>query len=63
MDDRWLSVDDVAGYLGVKRDTIYKWIKRRNLPSKKIGRLHKFKKSQVDEWVGNDNAASEGDEK
>lgn len=23
MEDRWLSVDEVAAYLGVKRDTIY----------------------------------------
>jgi excisionase family DNA binding protein len=24
--DCWLSVEEIAGYLGVKRDTIYKWI-------------------------------------
>jgi excisionase family DNA binding protein len=28
--DRWLSVDEIAAYLGVKRDTIYKWIDRKN---------------------------------
>jgi len=32
MDDRWLSVDEIADYLGVKRDTIYKWINRKQLP-------------------------------
>lgn len=26
--DRWLSVDDIAAYLGVKRDTVYKWVSR-----------------------------------
>jgi excisionase family DNA binding protein len=26
MKDRWLSVDEIGAYLGVKRDTIYKWI-------------------------------------
>jgi predicted transcriptional regulator len=25
MEDRWLSVDEIAEYLGVKRDTIYKY--------------------------------------
>ena len=23
MEDRWLSVDDISDYLGVKRDTVY----------------------------------------
>ena len=25
MDDRWLSVDEIADYLGVAKDTIYTW--------------------------------------
>lgn len=49
--DRWLSVDDIAAYLGVKRDTIYDWIERRNMPAHKVGRLWKFKKDEVDEWI------------
>jgi excisionase family DNA binding protein len=49
--DRWLSVDDVAAYLGVKRDTVYKWINRRDLPAHKVGRLWKFRKHEIDEWV------------
>jgi excisionase family DNA binding protein len=51
MDDRWLSVDEIAIHLGVKRDTVYKWITERKMPSHKIGRLWKFKKDEVDEWV------------
>lgn len=49
--DRWLSVDEVAGYVGVKRDTIYKWIDRRHMPAHKVGRLWKFRKHEVDDWV------------
>lgn len=51
MNDRWLSVDDIGAYLGVKRDTIYKWISERSMPAHKVGRLWKFKKEEVDEWV------------
>jgi excisionase family DNA binding protein len=51
MNDRWLSVDDIALYLGIKRDTVYKWIDRRNMPAHKVGRLWKFRKEEVDEWV------------
>ena len=49
--DRWLSVEDVADYLGVKRDTVYKWIKRNDLPAYKAGRLWKFSRRDVDRWV------------
>src|SRR6266567_5739353 len=54
--DRWLSVDDIAAYLGVKRDTIYKWINRRRMPAHKVGRLWKFRKYEVDHWVCSENA-------
>ena len=51
MEDRWLSVDEIAGYLGVRRDTIYRWINHKGIPAHKVGRLWKFKKDEVDEWV------------
>jgi excisionase family DNA binding protein len=49
--ERWLSVEELCAYLGVKRDTIYKWILRRGLPAHKAGRLWKFKRDEVDAWV------------
>ena len=51
MEDRWLSVDEIGDYLGIKRDTVYKWISEKGMPGHKIGRLWKFKKDQVDKWV------------
>ena len=51
MEDRWLSVDEIGDYLGIKRDTIYKWISEKGMPAHKIGRLWKFKKDEVDMWV------------
>jgi len=49
--DRWLSVEELTVYLGIKRDTVYKWITRRNMPAHKVGRLWKFKREEVDAWV------------
>lgn len=51
MEDRWLSVDDICDYLGVKRDTAYKWINEKSMPAHRMGRLWKFKKEKVDAWV------------
>jgi excisionase family DNA binding protein len=52
----WVSVEDVARHLGVARDSVYRWIERRGLPAHKIGRLWKFRISEVDEWVRNGGA-------
>jgi excisionase family DNA binding protein len=51
MSDRWLSVEEIAEYLGVSKDTVYAWISKRNMPSHRIGRLWKFKSEDVDGWV------------
>lgn len=51
MEDRWLSVEDVSIYLGVNRETVYKWVSDKGLPAHKIGRLWKFRKADVEKWV------------
>jgi len=50
-EDRWLSVDEIAGYLGVSKDTVYTWISSKGMPAHRMGRLWKFKREQVDAWV------------
>jgi excisionase family DNA binding protein len=47
----WASVEEVTAHLGVGRDTIYRWIDAKRMPAHRIGRLWKFKLSEVDAWV------------
>jgi len=47
----WASVEELAAHLGIVRDTIYRWIETKGMPAHRIGRLWKFKLSEVDEWV------------
>ncbi len=61
MEDRWLSVDEIGTYLGIKRDTVYKWIRDKGMPANKIGRLWKFKRNEVDDWVRNGGANQESE--
>ena len=61
VEDRWLSVDEIALYLGVKRDTVYKWIDRKHMPAHKVGRLWKFRKDEVDQWIRNNGGTQQGD--
>ena len=58
-EDRWLSVMEIAEYLGVRRETIYKWLERKNMPAHKVGRLWKFKRDEVDAWVRRDTASTD----
>lgn len=57
MPERWLSVEEIAEYLGVSKDTVYAWINKRNMPAHRIGRLWKFKSEEIDEWVRSGGAA------
>ena len=57
MSDRWLSVEEIAEYLGVSKDTVYAWIGKRKMPAHRIGRLWKFKSVEVDVWVRSGGAA------
>jgi excisionase family DNA binding protein len=61
MENRWLSVEEAAAYLGVGRDTIYRWIKNHNLPTYKVGRLWKFKAEELDKWVKEVGSKVDGD--
>jgi len=56
--EAWVSVDQVAEHLGIKRETVYLWIDSKNMPAHKVGRLWKFKLSEIDEWVRSGKAAS-----
>ncbi len=55
--DRWLSMDEISAYLGVSTDTISKWIEKSEMPAHRLGKLWKFKASEVDAWVRSGKAA------
>lgn len=51
-EDRWIGIEEAASYLDVNKDTIRNWIKKGNgIPEHKIGKLWKFKKSELDDWI------------
>ncbi len=51
-EDKWISIEEAANYLGVNKDTIRNWIKKENgIPAHKIGKLWRFKKTELDNWI------------
>ncbi len=50
--EQYVSIDVAASYLGIKLVTLRTWIKNKpDIPAHKIGKLWKFKLSELDEWV------------
>ena len=43
----WWTVDDVSRYLQVSNDTIYRWIGKKQMPAKRIGKKWLFKKEPL----------------
>ena len=58
LDDSYISLEDAAAYLNIKPGTLRKWIKKKSeLPAHQIGKLWKFKCSELDEWVNSGKSA------
>ena len=49
--EQWVSVEQIAQHLNVKAFKIYKWLERKDMPAHKVGRLWRFKISEIDAWV------------
>ena len=51
LSDRWLSVEEVAQYLGISKETVYRWLEKKKIPAHRVGKLWKFKTKEVDQWI------------
>lgn len=58
IDDGYIGLDEAAAYLGIKPVTLRKWLKSKpDLPRYQIGKLWKFKRSELDAWVNSGKSA------
>lgn len=53
MNKKLMTVEEVAEYLRVKPTTVYQWAKNGKIPAVKMGRLWRFGREEVEEWVKN----------
>ena len=49
--ERLVALEEIAQHLSVSQDTVHRWIRSRGMPAHKVGRVWRFKLSEVDEWV------------
>ena len=52
MNDRYLSVAEISTYLGIKRDTVYKWISKNELPAHRVVKTMGVQYSKNDKLTG-----------
>ena len=51
MTDTWLTVKEVAQYLKLSTDLIYKLAQQGSIPASKVGTAWRFKKEKIDRWM------------
>jgi excisionase family DNA binding protein len=49
--DRMLSAKEVAEVLGVHEDTVFGWAASGDIRSYKLGRVRRFRQSDLDAWI------------
>lgn len=49
--DNIMTLEEVAGYLKLKPQTIYIWAQKGDIPAVKLGKEWRFRKDVIDEWV------------
>ena len=63
MEDGYISLEQAAEYLNIKPVTLRKWIRNQDdIPAHQIGKLWKFKKGELDEWVNSGKSAISQDD-
>jgi excisionase family DNA binding protein len=46
-----MGIREASDYLGVSRDTLYKYVYQERIPAFKLGNRWKFKKTLLDRWM------------
>ena len=50
-DNEIMTVEEVAAYLRLQPQTIYKWAQEKRIPAAKLGKEWRFRRSILDQWL------------
>jgi len=48
---RLMNVDELADYLGLQKQTIYNWLHNKKISGIKIGKVWRFDRKYINEWL------------
>jgi excisionase family DNA binding protein len=60
MNDEIMTLEEVANYLKLKPQTVYKWAQEEQIPGAKLGKEWRFRKALLDEWIDSSIILSKG---
>ena len=46
-----LTIDELADYLGLKKQTLYNWLNKGKISGIKVGKVWRFDKGEIDAWL------------
>lgn len=49
--DRLMDFKETMGYLKTSRATLYRWATEKKIPAIKMGKVWRFKKGHIDDWL------------
>jgi excisionase family DNA binding protein len=58
--DEIVTLEELAKYLKLQPQTVYKWAQEGQIPGAKLGKEWRFRKSIIDEWVDTSILLSKG---
>ena len=61
--DNYIGLEDAAEYIGIKPITLRGKDSNSEIPAHKVGRLWKFKRSELDEWIKSGKSAMNNERK
>ena len=51
MTDEILTLEETRKYLKIHKGTLYRLAQQRRIPAAKVGRIWRFKKKKLDDWI------------
>lgn len=59
MEEKLLTVEDLAEYLQVSTKTIYRMLRRGRVPCYRVGNQWRFRKETIDKWLDHEHKITE----
>lgn len=56
--DKWLTIEELSGYLKMSRSKLYQMAQKGELPGSKIGTQWRFDRDRIDAWMNEKMSAS-----
>lgn len=48
---RLMSLDELADYLGLRKQTLYNWLHQKKISGIKIGKVWRFERKEIEQWL------------